>query len=170
MLKKTAFKSGHIRSRRTLLAAAAAGLAMPAAIAPLGGALAADDDQQAVAKAVNGLRDAMLAGDGATLRAMAMDQLTYGHSNSRLEDKAAFVGSLDGKNAFKALDLSDHAIQVVGDIAVARHTFDWSTTCRTARPTPPTSRCCRSGRRSTEPGSCSPARPRRFRPPDRPTT
>lgn len=124
MLKKTAFKSGHIRSRRTLLAAAAAGLAVPAAIAPLGGAFAADDDQQAVAKAVNGLRDAMLAGDGATLRAMTMDQLTYGHSNSRLEDKAAFVGSLDGKNAFKTLDLSDHAIQVVGDIAVARHTFD----------------------------------------------
>jgi len=124
MLKKTAFKSGHIRSRRILLAAAAAGLAMPAAIAPLSGAFAADDGQQAVAKAVNALRDAMLAGDGATLRAMTMDQLTYGHSNSRLEDKAAFVGSLDGKNAFKALDLSDHAIQVVGDIAVARHTFD----------------------------------------------
>jgi ketosteroid isomerase-like protein len=124
MLKKTAFKSGHIRSRRALLATAAAGLAMSAAIAPLSGALAADDDQQLVAKAVNALRDAMLAGDGATLRAMTMDQLTYGHSNSRLEDKAAFVASLDGKNAFKALDLSDHAIQVIGDIAVARHTFD----------------------------------------------
>ena len=124
MLKKTAFKSGHIRSRRVLLATAAAGLAISATIAPLTGALAADDDQQSVAKAVNALRDAMLAGDGATLRAMTMDQLTYGHSNSRLEDKAAFVASLDGKNAFKALDLSEHAIQVIGDIAVARHTFD----------------------------------------------
>ena len=124
MLKKTAFKSGHIRSRRVLLATAAAGLAISATISPLTGALAADDDQQSVAKAVNALRDAMLAGDGATLRAMTMDQLTYGHSNSRLEDKAAFVASLDGKNAFKALDLSDHAIQVIGDIAVARHTFD----------------------------------------------
>nr|WP_255635466.1 nuclear transport factor 2 family protein [Azospirillum sp. 412522] len=124
MLKKSAVKSGHIRSRRVLLATAAAGLAMSAAAAPLTGALAADDDQQLVAKAVNALRDAMLAGDGATLRAITMEQLTYGHSNSRLEDKAAFVGSLDGKNAFKALDLSDHAIQVVGDIAVARHTFD----------------------------------------------
>ncbi|MBK1838538.1 nuclear transport factor 2 family protein [Azospirillum sp. YIM B02556] len=97
---------------------------MPAVVAPLATALAADDDQQLVTKAVNALRDAMLAGDGATLRAMTMDQLTYGHSNSRLEDKAAFVGSLDGKNAFKALDLSDHAIQLVGDVAIARHTFD----------------------------------------------
>ncbi|WP_247893531.1 nuclear transport factor 2 family protein [Azospirillum endophyticum] len=124
MLKKSAFKSGHIRSRRVLLASVAAGLAMPAVVAPLATALAADDDQQLVTKAVNALRDAMLAGDGATLRAMTMDQLTYGHSNSRLEDKAAFVGSLDGKNAFKALDLSDHAIQLVGDVAIARHTFD----------------------------------------------
>ncbi|CAO3453130.1 nuclear transport factor 2 family protein [Azospirillum largimobile] len=124
MLKKNAFKSGHIRSRRVLLATAAVGLAASGAIAPLTTAFAADDDQQLVAKAVNALRDAMLAGDGATLRAMTMEQLTYGHSNSRLEDKAAFVSSLDGKNAFKALDLSDHVIQVVGDIAIARHTFD----------------------------------------------
>lgn len=124
MLKKNAFKSGHIRSRRVLLASAAVGLAASSAIAPLTTAFAADDDQQLVAKAVNALRDAMLAGDGATLRAMTMEQLTYGHSNSRLEDKAAFVSSLDGKNAFKALDLSDHVIQVVGDIAIARHTFD----------------------------------------------
>ena len=124
MLKKNVFKSGHIRSRRRLLASAAAGLAVTAVIAPLTDARADDDDPQQVEKAVNALRDAMVAGDGATLRAMTMDQLTYGHSNSRLEDKAAFVASLDGKSAFKALDLSDHSIQVIGDVAVARHTFD----------------------------------------------
>ena len=77
-----------------------------------------------IASAVAALRDAMLAGDGAALDAMTMNELTYGHSNSRLEDKAAFVGGLDGKNAFKAIDLSDHSIQLVGDVAIARHTFD----------------------------------------------
>lgn len=116
-------KSDLVPSRRGLMAGAAVAVALPVLAAPVAGALA-QDEQTAVAKAVEALRVAMLAGDGAALKALTMDPLTYGHSNSRLEDKAAFVASLEGKNAFKSIDLSDHAIQVVGDTAIARHTFD----------------------------------------------
>ncbi len=63
-------------------------------------------DTRQVETAVTALKDAMLSGDGAKLKALTLDQLTYGHSNARLEDKAAFVASLDGKNAFKSIDLS----------------------------------------------------------------
>lgn len=116
-------KTGLIPTRRRLLASAAVALAVPAFVTPLASAMA-QDVQGELTKAVEALRVAMLAGDGAALKALTMEQLTYGHSNGRLEDKAAFVASLDGKNAFKSLDLSDHAIQIVGDTAVARHTFD----------------------------------------------
>ncbi|WP_431855700.1 nuclear transport factor 2 family protein [Azospirillum sp.] len=112
-----------IPARRRILAAAALALAVPVVVAPLASAIA-QEGQSDVVKAVEALRVAMLAGNGAGLKALTMEQLTYGHSNGRLEDKAAFVASLEGKNAFKTLDLSDHAIQVVGDTAIARHTFD----------------------------------------------
>ncbi|PWC56154.1 nuclear transport factor 2 family protein [Azospirillum sp. TSO22-1] len=114
-----------IPARRRFLASAAIAiaLAVPAVVTPLAGATA-QDRQGDVTKAVEALRVAMLAGDGPALKALTMEPLTYGHSNGRLEDKAAFVASLEGKNAFKTLDLSDHAIQVVGDTAIARHTFD----------------------------------------------
>lgn len=120
-------KNGLIPSRRRFIASSAVALetmvAVPALVTPLSGAMA-QDGQGEVAKTVEALRAAMLAGDGAALKALTMEQLTYGHSNSRLEDKAAFVASLDGKNAFKSIDLSDHTIQIVGDTAIARHTFD----------------------------------------------
>lgn len=116
-------KTRSTAARRRFLTSAAIALAAPMIAAPLAGAVAQDAPAE-VAKAVEALRVAMLAGDGQALRALTMDQLTYGHSNSRLEDRAAFVASLEGKTAFKTLDLSDQAIQVVGDAAVVRHTFD----------------------------------------------
>lgn len=107
-------------SRRGILAGAGGLLLVAAPLAP---ALAQDQTAE-VANAVEVLRKAMLAGDGAALKSLTAAQLTYGHSNGRLEDKAAFVESLDGKNAFKSLDLSDQTVQIVGDTAIVRHTFD----------------------------------------------
>lgn len=110
-------------TRRGILAGAS-GLLMAAAVAAPLAPARAQDQAAAVASAVEALRKAMLAGDGAALKSLTADQLTYGHSNGRLEDKAAFVASLDGKTAFKSLDLSDQTIQVLGDTAIVRHTFD----------------------------------------------
>lgn len=111
------------QSRRLVLRSAAAAF-VATAVLPVSMALAAEDDTRQVETAVTALKDAMLSGDGAKLKALTLDQLTYGHSNARLEDKAAFVASLDGKNAFKSIDLSDQTVQIVGDVAVVRHTFD----------------------------------------------
>lgn len=84
-----------------------------------------DDEVAAqVAAAVEALRSAMIAGDGKALAALTWDQLAYVHSNGRCEDKAAYITSLDGRNAFKSLTLSDQTIDVAGDNAIVRHTFD----------------------------------------------
>jgi len=113
-----------VSTRRTLFAVA--GSVAAATLLTGAGSALAQDESAAIAKAVESLRVAMFAGDGAALKALTMDQMTYGHSNGRLEDKAAFVASLEGKKAFESLTFSDHTIQIVGDNAVARHTFDAS--------------------------------------------
>jgi ketosteroid isomerase-like protein len=82
------------------------------------------DRRTALGAAVEALRAAMVSGDGHALTALVTDSLTYGHSNGRLEDKALFLAALDGKNAFKSIDLSKQTVSVDGDVAVVRHVFD----------------------------------------------
>lgn len=81
-------------------------------------------DAEDIAAAVEKLRAAMLAGDGAVLDSLTDDKLSYGHSNGRTETKAEFVASLAGKNSFKSLELTRHVVEVSGDNAIARHVFD----------------------------------------------
>jgi hypothetical protein len=85
---------------------------------------AADSETETVAAAVEKMRVAMLAGDGAALKMLVMAQLTHGHSDGRLQDRDDFIKSLDGANAFKSLVLSKQTISLVGDNAIVRHIFD----------------------------------------------
>ena len=79
-------------------------------------------DEKAVADAVEVLRKAMLDGDRASLEKITAAQLTYGHSNGKMEDKAAFVEALaSGKSDFVTLDLTEHKITVLGTTALVRH-------------------------------------------------
>ncbi|AJK49095.1 nuclear transport factor 2 family protein [Burkholderia plantarii] len=78
----------------------------------------------AVAKAVEQLRVAMVAGDEATLKKLTEPQLSYGHSSAHIEDRAEFLKDLVGTHAFKSVTQSDQTIRVVGDNAIVRHTFD----------------------------------------------
>lgn len=82
------------------------------------------DDSATVANAVEHLRVAMLASDGATLGKLVEKDLTYGHSSGRIQDRADFLKELDGTNSFKSLELSGQTVQVNGNVAIVRHTFD----------------------------------------------
>ena len=106
-------------SRRQALATLAASLAVASAAVP---ALA--DDAADVTKAVEALRTAMFKGDKAALEALTMAELTYGHSNGRVENQAEYVASLAGKTSFQSLDWTAFKTIVAGDNAVVRHTFD----------------------------------------------
>ncbi|TBW40985.1 nuclear transport factor 2 family protein [Siculibacillus lacustris] len=109
-----------VQTRRAALATVGAALVATAFAAP---AVAADD-AAAVAAAVEALRVAMVAGDGKALAALVFDQLVYVHSDGHLDTKESFLKSLDGTNSFKSLALSDQIVDVVGDNALVRHTFD----------------------------------------------
>lgn len=84
--------------------------------------MAQSADEKAVASAVEKLRKAMVAADVATLKSLASEELSYGHSNGLVENKAEFVDQfVTGKSVFVNIALSDQTIKVVGDAAIVRH-------------------------------------------------
>ena len=79
----------------------------------------------AVSSAVDSLRKAMVAGDKAALEKLSLNELSYGHSSGRLEDKAEFIATLtNGKAGFTAIELSDQTVNVVDKVALVRHVFN----------------------------------------------
>jgi ketosteroid isomerase-like protein len=91
-------------------------------------ALAQTKDETAVAAAVENLRKAMIDPDKGALDKIAADDLSYGHSSGKIEDKAAFVEALVGKHSdFVTIDLTEQTIKVSGNTAVVRHKLSATT-------------------------------------------
>lgn len=87
-------------------------------------ALAETGDQAGVEKQVEALRAAILKQDKAALEALASDQLSYGHSDGRVQNKAEFVaGVMNRKMTVKTLTFPELKVSVSGDAAVARHIY-----------------------------------------------
>lgn len=103
------------------------GLVLPAlAIGLLGvvPALAASPDEEAVAKKVEAFRAAQVAADAKAFDALCAAELSYSHSDARVEDKAAFIANAtNGKSKWLSLDYKDPKISVVGPAAIVR--FHW---------------------------------------------
>jgi ketosteroid isomerase-like protein len=107
-------------SRRDL--AVAAGVVALGASAFAGPVLANPEDEAAVKKAVEELKAAYVAQNKATLEAMTLPQLSYSHSDARIEDKAKFIEGVMGRKAtVKSLEYPDMTVQVVGNTAIVRH-------------------------------------------------
>jgi hypothetical protein len=84
--------------------------------------LAQSADEKAVADAVENLRKAMISSDKATLTNIAAEEISYGHSNGLIEDKAAFVDHIVSKrSAFKSISLDSQTIRIVDDNAIVRN-------------------------------------------------
>ena len=78
--------------------------------------------EAAVAKAVEALRQVTFGQEKTQLGELCAEQLSYGHSDGRVENKAQFInGVMTRKAILKSLTLSDHTIVVVGANAIARH-------------------------------------------------
>ena len=91
-------------------------------------AKAQSKDETAVASAVESLRKAMIDPDKATLDKLTCDELSYGHSSGKVQDKAAFIDALtSGASDFVSIDLAEQTIKVVGNTAIVRHTLSANT-------------------------------------------
>ena len=87
-------------------------------------ALAGSVDEDAVAKGVEAFRGAQIAADAKAFDALCAPELSYGHSDGRVEDKAVFIANAtNGKSKWLSLKYEDPKIRVVGDAAVVR--FHW---------------------------------------------
>jgi ketosteroid isomerase-like protein len=78
--------------------------------------------QKAVSAAVENLRQAMVSGDRTALSNIAAEDLSYGHSSGKVENKAQFVEAIaSGRSNFEKIDLTEQTIKVVGKTAIVRH-------------------------------------------------
>jgi ketosteroid isomerase-like protein len=86
------------------------------------GVYAQDKKQNAVAKAVENLKAAMISGDRSALENIAADQLSYGHSGGAVDNKSVFVEKIaSGQSDFVTIDLSEQTISVSKKTAIVRH-------------------------------------------------
>ena len=124
-----------LQRRRVAVAVAAA--AFLAAAGNPGAPAQAVEDRAAVAQAVDALTKAMIEVDRAKLDALAADQLSYGHSAGRIENKKEFIDYLASRaSAFRRIELSDQTISLVDNEAIVRHLFTAETVNPAGQVTP----------------------------------
>ena len=105
-------------SRRHLAAAGALALSAPTLIR----SAHAQSADMTVKNAVEELRMAWFKQDKAKIESLTAEQLSYSHSDARLQNKAEFIdGVMTRKGTLKSLEWPDMTVQVVGNNAVVRH-------------------------------------------------
>ena len=87
-------------------------------------ALAETDDEAAVRQNVEALREALLKADKVQLERLTADQLSYGHSDGRVQNKPELDGVMTRKATVKSINFPDLKIAVAGDSAIARHIYE----------------------------------------------
>ena len=113
----------NIDRRQLALAAVALGAlsVVPVSVFPT---FAASADDDAVAKNVEAFRAAQIAANAEALASLCAAELSYSHSDGRVEDKATFIANAtNGKSKFLSLEYQDPRIRVVGPAAIVR--FHW---------------------------------------------
>jgi hypothetical protein len=110
-------------SRRDLVVAGAfafgtSGLLLTGSVGAQGG------DEAAVAQSVETLRKAQLEADRTKLAQVTSDQVSYGHSDGRVETKEQFIhGVMTRKQVVKSITFPDLKLSVAGNAAIVRHIF-----------------------------------------------
>ena len=110
-------------SRRDVVAAGAfafgaSGLLFSSSVGAQGG------DEAAVTQSVETLRKAVLEPDKAKLAQVTSDQVSYGHSDGRVQTKEQFInGVMTRKQVVKSLAFPDLKLSVVGNAAIVRHIY-----------------------------------------------
>ena len=87
-------------------------------------AFAASADEDAVAKNLEAFRAAQASANAEILASLCAAELSYSHSDGRVEDKATFIANAtNGKSKVLSLVYENPSIRVVGPAAIVR--FHW---------------------------------------------
>lgn len=89
---------------------------------------AQNKEEQSLIAAVDKLKNAMINGERKALEDIAADDLSYGHSGGKVEDKATFVETIaSGKSDFVTIELKNQTVRVTGKTGVVRHELNATT-------------------------------------------
>ena len=81
-------------------------------------------DEEAVAKNLEAFRAAQVSANAEILASLCAAELSYSHSDGRIEDKATFIANAtNGKSKVLSLLYENPSIRVVGPAAIVR--FHW---------------------------------------------
>jgi hypothetical protein len=88
-------------------------------------AISPQTSENDVAAAVEQLMNAMITIDENTLESILAEELVYGHSGGKVQDKSEFTAEiLSGEPLkYKSIELLDQTIRMAGNAAVVRHIF-----------------------------------------------
>ena len=77
-----------------------------------------------VAAAVDKFNQAMVSADKSQLDKLTAEQLSYGHSSGKVQDKTVYIDDVvNGPFDFLTIDVVDQTIAMAGETAIVRHVF-----------------------------------------------
>jgi hypothetical protein len=101
-----------------------AGLFASSGLLLSGSASGASGDDAALTQSIETLRQGILEANKAKLDQVSASQISYGHSDGRVQNKAEFIdGVITRKQTQKALTFPELKTAVVGNMAIARHIY-----------------------------------------------
>ncbi|ANW06019.1 nuclear transport factor 2 family protein [Bradyrhizobium icense] len=81
-------------------------------------------DEDAIAKKVEAFRTAQAAGNAEGIAPLCADELSYSHSNAKIDTKASLLDGIAKANyKWSSLEYRDPTIRVVGPTAIVRFNF-----------------------------------------------
>lgn len=88
----------------------------------------AQKDETQVAAAVESFKKAVVDADGTTLKTLLSEDLSYGHSDGRIEGKQDLIDKLlDGRYDFETMELTEQTIRIHDNVAIVRNKLDGKT-------------------------------------------
>ena len=87
-------------------------------------AVAQSLDETKVAAATEALIKAMIDADKNVMESLTAEELSYGHSTGKVENKTEFMAPMvSGALDFLSIDITDQTIKLAGKNAIVRNTF-----------------------------------------------
>ena len=86
-------------------------------------------EKNAVLAAIETFKKAIIDADKQLLRSIAAEELVYGHSSGKVQNKAEFIDEIvNSQPDYSSINLADQTIRISGNTAIVRHIYSAETT------------------------------------------
>lgn len=86
-------------------------------------------EEKAVLAAIETFKRGIIDADKELLGSIAAEELVYGHSNGKVQNKAEFIEEIvNSQPDYSSIDMADQTIRICGNTAIVRHIYSAETT------------------------------------------